>query len=78
MALELSDTENISIILWNSISYTKQDLEKGGDGDSFADVFEEQESLDKLTSIFQEMAVPRSYSDENILVVLNLILILCV
>ena len=39
--------------LWNGISDTEQDLEKGGDDDLFADVFEEQESLDKLTSIVE-------------------------
>ena len=71
----------------NSIS--EHNSEKGGDNDLFADVFEEKESPDKLTSIvekarvavgnesstvplllnalflLQEIAVPRSYSDEN-------------
>ena len=35
----------------NSISDTEHDSEKGGAVDLFADVFEEKESLVKLTSI---------------------------
>ena len=38
----------------NSISDTEHDSEKGGAVDLFADVFEEKESLVKLTSIVEK------------------------
>ena len=38
----------------NSISDTEHDSEKGGAVDLFADVFEEKESLVKLTSVVEK------------------------
>ena len=38
----------------NSISDKERDSEKGDDDDLFADVFEEKESLVKLTSIVEK------------------------
>ena len=47
--------------------------EKGGDDDLFADVFEEKESPDKLTSIVEEARVAVGNESSTVPLVLNAI-----
>ena len=55
----------------NSISDTEHDSEKGGAVDLFADVFEEKESLAKLTSIVEKARVSVGNESSILPLVLN-------